>query len=229
MEAPAFADGHVRIQIFPGKLIDERMYLIPAGEEPAVIDPHEDNDLLPYLEKARLVHVFLTHGHYDHISGVNWLRERVPCRVYASSVCAESMEKVPNSTAHFPLLFIGDPEKYAYVKKTLPLPYVCHADVRLGASPASPLPSGDWLAWATPGHSPGDMSYLYRGKYLFSGDSLLGNGMELKSIGASQKALAKTLESYQKLPGEIALFPGHGDPGSLTDYLSKARKHYPWI
>ena len=91
------------------------------------------------------------------------------------------------------------------------------------------LPGEDWQAWKTPGHSPGGMSYLYRGKYLFSGDSLLGNGMELKSIGANQKALAATLESYQALPGDILLFPGHGDPGSLTDYLSKARKYYPWI
>lgn len=227
MEAPAFADGHVRIQIFPGKLIDERMYLIPAEEEPVVIDPHEDDELLPYLKKARLVHVFLTHGHYDHISGVNWLREQVPCRVYASAVCAESMEKERNSTVHFPLLFIGDPEKYAWAKQDLPLPYVCRADVKLGASPVAPLP--DWLAWATPGHSPGGMSYLYRGKYLFSGDSLLGNGMELKSVGASRTALAETLESYQGLSGKITLFPGHGDPGTLTDYLSKARKYYPWI
>ena len=73
------------------------------------------------------------------------------------------------------------------------------------------------------------MSYLYRGKYLFSGDSLLGNGMELKSIGANQTALAATLESYQALPGNIGLFPGHGDPAPLDDYLSKARKYYPWI
>ena len=227
MEAPSFSPGD--IHIFPGELIDERMYLIPAGDEPGVIDPHADDALLPHLEGASLVHVFLTHEHYDHISGVNWLRAHIPCRVYASAVCAESMEKLPNSTVHFPLLFIGDPEKFAWAKKNLPLPYVCQADVRLAASPAAPLPGGDWLAWATPGHSPGGMSYLYRGKYLFSGDSLLGNGMELKSIGASQRALAGTLESYRKLPGEILLFPGHGDPAPLTDYFSKARKYYPWI
>ncbi|HBK03091.1 MAG TPA: hypothetical protein DDY87_01530 [Clostridiales bacterium] len=228
MEAPAFSDGSVRIQIFPGELIDERMYLVPADQEPVVIDPHVDDGLLPYLENARLVHVFLTHAHYDHISGVNWLREHVPCRVYASESCAAAVES-PRNTAHFPLLFIGDREKYDDVKNALSLPYVCQADVRLGASPASPLPGGDWLAWGTPGHSPGGMSYLYQGRYLFSGDSLLGNGMELKSIGASQKALAGTLESYQTLSGKILLFPGHGDPGGLTDYLSKARKYYPWI
>ena len=229
MEAPAFTDEGVRIRIFPGNLMDERMYLIPAGEEPVVIDPHADDALLSYLENARLVHVFLTHEHYDHISGVNWLRERLSCRVYASAVCAAGMEKERNGTAHFPLLFIGTPEKYAWAKKNLPLPYVCRADVRLDASPASPLPGGDWLAWATPGHSPGGMSYLYKDRYLFSGDSLLGNGMELKSIGADQAALAATLESYRRLPGEILLFPGHGGPAPLADYFSKARKYYPWI
>ena len=114
MEAPSFSRGDVHI--FPGELIDERMYLIPAGDEPVVIDPHADDALLPHLEGASLVHVFLTHEHYDHISGVNWLRTHIPCRVYASAVCAESMEKLPNSTAHFPLLFIGDPGKFAWAK-----------------------------------------------------------------------------------------------------------------
>ena len=227
MEAPSFSRRDVHI--FPGELIDERMYLIPAGDEPVVIDPHADDELLSYLKNARLVHIFLTHEHYDHISGVNWLRAHIPCRVYASAVCAESMEKLPNSTVHFPLLFIGDPEKYAWAKKNLPLPYVCRADVRLGDFPQAQLPGEDWQAWKTPGHSPGGMSYLYRGKYLFCGDSLLGNGMELKSIGAQKALLAQTLESYRKLPGTILLFPGHGDPAPLGDYLLKARKYYPWI
>ena len=37
MEAPSFSRRDVHI--FPGELIDERMYLIPAGDEPVVITP----------------------------------------------------------------------------------------------------------------------------------------------------------------------------------------------
>ena len=51
MDAPSFSLRDVHI--FPGELIDERMYLIPAGDEPVVIDPHADDALLSYLEGAR--------------------------------------------------------------------------------------------------------------------------------------------------------------------------------
>lgn len=57
MEAPSFFPGNVHI--FPGELIDERMYLIPAGDEPVVIDPHADDALLPHLEGASLVRIHL--------------------------------------------------------------------------------------------------------------------------------------------------------------------------
>ena len=55
MEAPFFSPRDVHI--FPGELIGERMYLIPAGDEPVVIDPHADDELLSYLKNARLVHI----------------------------------------------------------------------------------------------------------------------------------------------------------------------------
>jgi len=229
MELAPYIDSGVQIRVFRDELIDERMYFILLDTEAVVIDPHVDDDLLPYLEGTERLHVFLTHEHYDHISGVNWLRTEKNCCVYASQSCADSISHSPNSTVHFPLLFIGDPEKYAYVKKTLHLPYVCQADACLTDSGTMDIPPLRWRFWATKGHSPGGMSFLLDEKYLFAGDSLLGNGMELKSIGADKTAFRRTIESFRQLGEDVLLFPGHGDIRPLRTYLTKAERVYPWI
>lgn len=229
MELEPYTASGLQIRVFRDELIDERMYLILSGAEAVLVDPHVEEAALPYLEQAEHLHIFLTHEHYDHISGVNWLRAQKSCRVYASGACAASMERSPNSTVHFPLLFLGDPEKYARVKKTLKLPYVCRADVRLPDSGTLEIPPLHWRFWATKGHSPGGMSFLLEGNCLFPGDTLLGNGMELKSIGADKAAFQRSIESYRQLGDDILLFPGHGDICPLSAALTKAERFYPWI
>lgn len=229
MELKPYGDGRLQVRIFQDPLIDERTYLIVTGQEAIAVDPHVDEALLPYLEGVRTLRVYLTHEHYDHICGVNWLRAHRECLVYASVACAESIQKCPNSTVHYPLLFLGDRQKYDFVKKNLKLPYICHADVPLGNAGEQALAAGSWHFWKTEGHSPGGMSFLLDGKYLFSGDSLLGNGMELKSIGADGGHLRRTLASYAQLGGDTLVFPGHGEVNTLRFYFSKAGRYFTWI
>ena len=35
--------------------------------------------------------VFLTHEHFDHINGLNKLRDKIPCTVYAHAVCSRNI------------------------------------------------------------------------------------------------------------------------------------------
>jgi glyoxylase-like metal-dependent hydrolase (beta-lactamase superfamily II) len=68
------------------------VYLIgdPATNEAAVIDPAWNVPaIMTQLEKDgyRLTHILLTHGHYDHINGVEELVEKTD-----ATVCAQKVE-----------------------------------------------------------------------------------------------------------------------------------------
>ena len=57
--------------------IDSNMYVILENKKALIIDPCVSEEAKEYLksEQVKEILVLLTHEHYDHISGVNWLRE----------------------------------------------------------------------------------------------------------------------------------------------------------
>lgn len=227
MKLHTYSFEGLKIDIFSDWLIDARTYLISDGERQLIIDPHVDDDILKHLYSAEVISILLTHEHYDHVSGVNWLREYFSCNVYSSEYCAKELENEQNKTIHFPLYFIGDKEKYHYAKK-LKLPYICKVDTILKDNEELNSVFDYGKVIETPGHSPGGMTYLLRNRYMFTGDNLLGNGMELKSIGADRDALYRTIKRYEELSEDIIVFPGHGEVDSLGYYLDIVKRVYEW-
>lgn len=61
---------------FSFDLIDSRMYLLISNDKALIIDPCVNTDALQLLKDKNIIDVIvlLTHEHYDHISGVNWVR-----------------------------------------------------------------------------------------------------------------------------------------------------------
>lgn len=57
--------------------VKSNMYVLFIGRDAVVFDPNVNNDLLYLLDKKAVekVHILLTHGHYDHICGVEWLKK----------------------------------------------------------------------------------------------------------------------------------------------------------
>ena len=51
------------------------MFVLLTGREAVVFDPNENEELLQLFEEKGIkkVHILLTHEHYDHTNGVNWL------------------------------------------------------------------------------------------------------------------------------------------------------------
>lgn len=229
MRMQDFDDGDITVGVFRDELIDERTYVICGHGEAVIIDPHVDEDILSYLNDISRVYILLTHEHYDHISGVNWLRDNYACCVYASSICASNVQKVDNGTSRFPLLFICDKEKYHHVKDSIEVPYVCRVDEIVEEQLELELSGHHVFLWITRGHSPGGMSVLINDRYLFSGDNLLGNGMELKSIDADLDLYKKTVDEYCGLMNrKMIVFPGHGEIDGLDDYVFRVKEYYKW-
>lgn len=216
----SYGEFSIETRIF--ELIDERMYLIRSEDQLLVVDPFEDARLLSEIE-GKPVTVFLTHEHFDHISGVNAMRQVAKICVYASDICARYIENESlNYTKRFPLLFFQDREKMYKAREYVREPYECRADVTFSFDTTIDWNGHKLYMRKTPGHSPGGAMLLIDDQYLFAGDSLLGNGMELRSIGADKAAYRQAVLAYVKqLKEDTWVFPGHGDRAKLTWFLER--------
>ena len=98
-----------------------------------VIDPCVSKNALLYLKGKNInrILVILTHEHYDHISGVNWLKENFEnvC-VLCSQLCADALDNPCRNLSEFwEVLFIGKEEEIRECVKNMNIqPYYCKAD-----------------------------------------------------------------------------------------------------
>ncbi len=102
--------------IMPG--IESNMYLTMTDGSVLIVDPNVNSDALALMTQgqARSVLVLLTHEHYDHISGINWLRENFTdsaVEVVATEAAAGALQDPSQNLAKFcEILLMGkQPEK----------------------------------------------------------------------------------------------------------------------
>lgn len=171
---------------------------LEPGAQAVVIDPG-DTHLEPLFEfvaqqSLQVTAVWATHGHLDHILGVDLVRQRygVPAFVHE--------QDLP--------LWHGLPQ---YVEQWLgrtmaPL-----------APPDGVWQDGDdvWLGedgfkvWHTPGHSPGSVCLIGE-TVAFTGDTLFASSIGRTDLPLSDSAaMQSSLRRLLQLPDELALYPGH--------------------
>lgn len=161
----------------------------------AVIDPGaESSAILDYLESNRLDcrAILLTHGHYDHLMGVEGVQEATGAPLYMSDKDVEA--DIGNSVYSFEpgedTHFIGDGDE----------------------AEAGPLV---FEVIATPGHTPGGLTYKIE-DCLFTGDTLFRlNCGRYDFPDSSGSALSASLMTLRDLEGDFEVFPGHGEPTTL--------------
>ena len=208
------------IETFPFLPIDSRMYLLIEGDQALVVDPCVVERALAVLDdrKVKQLTILLTHEHYDHISGVNWLKQRYPCRVICSAACAVClMDDRKNMSRYYDTLMMGR-HRQKYSQKTQP--YTCEA--------TDTFEEHETLTWQghvlemreTPGHSPGSICIVMDGKFLFTGDTLLKEDRIITKLpgGNRRKYEEVTKPWLESLSGELYVCPGHGEGGLLKEF-----------
>lgn len=113
--------------------IDAKMYLLVENHRAVILDPCVSEEAKEYLQSENVeeIIVLLTHEHYDHISGINWLRESFKrTKVICSEACGAALGKPhKNLSEYYEILFSGKDEKTQdYVKNMNIQPYSCEAD-----------------------------------------------------------------------------------------------------
>lgn len=207
--------------------IDSRMYILIENKKALIIDPCVSDEALQLLNENDVAEilVLLTHEHYDHISGINWLRERVPSvNVLCSLACAEALPKPSKNLSNFwEILFIGkDNETQEYVRNMNIQPYSCTADDTFETEHALSWEGHSLFLKETPGHSKGSICILLDETILFSGDSLVtGHPTITRLPGGSKKDYSGiTLPWLQSLDPSIMVYPGHGEKQPLEYYMT---------
>ncbi len=169
----------------------------------AAVDPAAPaGRYLELLEKngAKLTHILLTHGHYDHVGAVRELREKTGARVYLAREDA-----------------VGD--------RLLPL---MGSDVDEDYADGGEIAVGSlrFTAYRTPGHSAGSVCLLC-GDVLFSGDTLFAGDIGRTDLENSDpQAMRRSLEKLcRAVHGEVQVLPGHEEFSTMED----ERAHNPYL
>ena len=214
-----------------GQGFDCNVFIIASGQEKIMIDTGAGNTLnqgfgqgsanIETLKKAieseGINHIFLTHGHIDHIGGILSLQSEVKCEISASQ---EEATQLASGNSPYLDPIMNSTCAPLKISKTY------------GEGDTISVGEFAFQVFETPGHTKGSLS-LYESdkKILISGDTVFPQGSfgrtDLPSGSSSE--LLQSLERLSNLDIEV-LLPGHMPPiisqtsiNSVKDSFRNAR------
>ena len=179
---------------------DENCWILhdPVRGEVVLVDPGEEaTRICTEIERlgARLVAIWLTHAHLDHIGAITGVR-----RVWPGVPVHLHPADLP--------IYVNGARAAAYYG--LPFDQPEPPELELAEGQVLEFAGECFTVWHLPGHAPGHVAFIGR-EHCFSGDVLFAG-----SIGRSDlplcdpTALAASLARLVTLPGALRVNPGHG-------------------
>ena len=186
-------------------------YLLFSGTHALVVDPSVSVEALSAVlseEGATLDGILLTHGHFDHTTSVDTVRD-----AYGIPAYIHSHDAIMLTDAHKSAF-------YTFFRKEC-----THREAEHLLEDGDVIPLGDEKITVihTPGHSGGSVCFLC-GDILVSGDTLFADSVGRTDLWSGNTAsLRASLDSLAALDGSITIYPGHGEPATLASALENAK------
>ena len=216
------AHGGLQCVAFEVNMIQENCYLLwDATREAVLVDggafyPEERAYIDAFIAEhdLRLVHLLITHGHFDHIFGLDHLSSRY--------------NLLPE---------MGRNERATYEAAKEQMTAFLHRAFPLEVPPAGRmLDEGDEVCFGThtlriintPVHTPGGICFYEEADgVLLSGDSLFQGAIGRYDLpGGNMQTLVRALsEKVMTLPEQVCVLPGHGP----TTTIGQEKRMNPYL
>ncbi len=190
------------IETFVKGPIDANNYLLidENTKNAILIDCSSPDD--EYIEEIKklgvnLEKILLTHGHFDHILGVNRFAQEFGCDIYVGKDDIEQIQYAPEMTMMLGGVRIAEVTSVKNIISDGDIFKV--GDVELKAI-------------HTKGHTKGGMCFLSSDGNLFSGDTLFHGSVGRTDFlgGDFEEIRHSVVDILFNLPEETVIYPGHG-------------------
>ena len=183
-----------------GPLATNTYYLEIDGEV-LIIDPaSKSKKLFDLLKDKKVLGVLLTHGHFDHIRGVDEIYKEyhIPILLHGEDVFLATDESLYQEN----MKIFGVSGKI-----TSPITSIQEGIQKIG--------SFEFEVYHTPGHTMGSVLYRFNDD-LFTGDTLFKEGVgRTDLIGGSNRLLKDSLHFIKSLDPKLIVHPGHDEESTL--------------
>ena len=207
----------MQVYNIPTGAIGTNTYLVfnEDTQQGFLVDPGSYNSKIAEKIKEMgidIIYMILTHGHADHIMGVEGFQSDFPDAKVVANVNEKEM--------------LGD-ENFN-MSRQFGQPTSIDADLYVDDEEEMDIGGLHLKFLFTPGHSPGGMCvYIPEENTLFSGDTLFQASIGRTDFpGCSFKALESSIhEKLWPLPDETQVFPGHMGPTNI----GFEKEHNPFV
>ena len=195
----------ITIKTFIAGPIQANNYLVIDNDsnEAVLIDCSErKQELIDEIKtnNINVKYILLTHGHFDHVLGVNDLQKELNAPAYLNKDDISQTECTSDIMETFGIRGAVNPTVEHFLKDG--------DEFSIGNTKIKVI--------ATPGHTEGGMCYLIDGK-LFSGDTLFKECVGRTDLtgGNFKKIRSSVLDTLFKLDDDTIVYPGHGSTTTI--------------
>ncbi|HPP87061.1 MAG TPA: MBL fold metallo-hydrolase [bacterium] len=184
--------------------LEANCYIVYDKANGIVIDAGGDEDkILEFLNKQKIdvKYILLTHGHYDHISGISGLAEKLNAPIYLHNLDLKmynAQESIIRNISGRPLYTKF--QNYNFFEKYFITDNLYFEVIH------------------TPGHSKGSICILFPSqKIMFTGDTLFFENIGRTDLpGGDDHEMAQSLKKLMEY-NDYIVYPGHG-PKTTIEY-----------